>query len=57
VIGSLAWSQFDVVKISYACDPAVVSSDARDLILNTLTFTTKPSLPGNWGSPINGLSF
>jgi hypothetical protein len=57
VIGSLVWSRFDVVNISYAYDPAVVSSDARDLVLNTLTFAAKPSLAGNWGSPINGLFF
>ena len=57
VIGSLVWSRFDVVNISYAYDPAVVSSDARDLILNTLTFTTKPSLLGNWGLQDIGLAF
>jgi hypothetical protein len=34
-----------------------VSSAARDLVLNTLTFTTKPSLLGSWGSALNGLTF
>jgi hypothetical protein len=57
VIGSLIWSRFDAAQIDYAYDASVVSADARDLVLNTLAFTTKPSVLGDWVADGNELFF